>query len=113
MDGMDGTDGREQGPVPSEGLQRAAELVPLLHERFAGRNILLVGESWMIQFFVALTCLLHATDPTSVVTDPSTSREFHWREPSLLRKRCHGAQKCHYESASVSFASGLRVSRAR
>ena len=58
------------------------------------------GESWTIQQFVSLACLLHAAGPTSWRSN------LEWREPSSLHKRCHGEARCHYEKGNALFVFG-------
>ena len=88
-------------------LRTGAHLVPALHARLANRTLLFAGESFTIQQYVAMVCLLHAVDPSSPTAGPGT--HYKWRSPDVLNKRCHGEKRCHYEAACQTFSSGLRV----
>ena len=87
------------------GTQAAA-----LQRRLAGRLLLFAGDSIHVQHFVSLACILHALVPSSI-----QRMELEWLSPRsvtnrrVLKKRCHGVDRCHYDQGCVHFTNGMRM----
>ena len=75
-----------------------------LRRIMVGRTLLLIGDSVNLQFFVSLACQLHAQIASSI-----THHSLDFAPVALLKKRCHGERKCHYQYGCVHFDNGFRI----
>lgn len=78
-------------------------------EKYGGnRTIYFLGESIAVQQFVSLACMLHGAAPGSWTAGKNGqgTNKFGWKTPNVLKKRCHGERRCHYQNACTRFALG-------